>query len=62
MGLILSPALKDLDLGLPLDEENEPLSATYLNLNDIVYHNYRDTFCMNHITPIVMLPKFKSQR
>ena len=38
VGLILSPALKDLDLGLPLDEENERLTATYLNLDDMVYH------------------------
>ena len=38
VGLILSPALRDLHLGLPLDEENEPLTATYLNRHDMVYY------------------------
>ena len=38
VGLILSPALRDLDLGLPMGEENEPLTATYLNLHDMVYY------------------------
>ena len=38
VGLTLSPALRDLDLVLPLDEQNEPLTATYLNLHDMVYY------------------------
>ena len=38
VGLILSLALKDLDLGLLSDEENEPLTETCLNLHDMVYY------------------------
>ena len=38
VGLILSPALKDLDLGLPSDEESEPLTVTCLRLDDMLYY------------------------
>lgn len=38
VGLTLSPALKDLDLGLPLDKESEPLTERCLKLDDMVHY------------------------